>query len=78
MWWPGLDSKAIEHLAKSCQACQAVKHTPSASPCNHGFVWLAKPWKRVHLDFAGPFQGSMFLVAIDAHSKWPEIIHIMR
>ena len=25
------------------------------------------------LDFAGPFQGSMFLVAVDAHSKWPEV-----
>ena len=29
--------------------------------------------KRVHLDFAGPFQGAMFLVAVDSHSKWPEM-----
>ena len=32
-----------------------------------------KPWKRVHLNFAGPFQGAMFLVAVDSHSKWPEV-----
>ena len=28
---------------------------------------------RVNLDFAGPFQGAMFLVAVDSHSKWPEV-----
>ena len=33
------------------------------------WVWPAG----VHLDFAGPFQGSMFLLAVDAHSKWPEV-----
>ena len=26
---------------------------------------------------SGPFQGSMFLVAVDAHSKWPEV-HVMK
>ena len=25
------------------------------------------------MDFAGPFQGSMFLIAVDDHSKWPEV-----
>ncbi|KAJ8357039.1 hypothetical protein SKAU_G00198330 [Synaphobranchus kaupii] len=24
-------------------------------------------------DFAGPFEGHMFLVVVDAHSKWPEV-----
>ena len=36
-------------------------------------MWPKSPWQRVHLDFAGPFQGHMFLVAVDAHSKWPEV-----
>ena len=27
----------------------------------------------MHVDFAGPFQGMMFLLAVDAHSKWPEV-----
>ena len=36
-----------------------------------------QPWKRIHIDFAGPFQGAMFLVAIDAHPKWPEV-HVMK
>ena len=41
-------------------------------------VALLQPWEwpsgvlqRVHVDFAGPFQGAMFFVAVDAYSKWP-------
>ena len=28
------------------------------------------------MDFAGPFEGHMYLITVDAHSKWPEV-HIM-
>jgi hypothetical protein len=31
----------------------------------------------VHIDFAGAFEDRMFLIAVDAHSKWPEMA-IMR
>jgi hypothetical protein len=27
----------------------------------------------IHVDYAGPFMGKMFLVVSDAHSKWLEI-----
>ncbi len=30
--------------------------------------------KRIHIDFAGQFQGKMFFIMVDAHSKWPEVI----
>ena len=66
-WWPGLDS----HIATLVKSCQAVKNAPPVAPL-HPWVWPTKPWQRVYIDFAGPFQGSMFLVAVDAHSKWPE------
>ena len=26
------------------------------------------------MDIAGPFQGKMFLLVIDAHSNWPEVV----
>ena len=71
MWWPGLD-KEIENLAKSCAACHAVKRAPPTVPL-HPWIWPSRPWQRVHLDFAGPFQGAMFLIAVDAFSKWPEV-----
>ena len=32
------------------------------------------PWQRIHVDFAGPVAGKMLLVAVDAHSKGPEVI----
>ena len=71
MWWPGLD-KELENLAKSCQACQAVKKAPPAAPL-HPWAWPARAWQRVRLDFAGPFQNVMFLVGVDAYSKRPEV-----
>ena len=70
-WWPGLDED-IQKLVKSCQSCQAVKSAPSSAPL-HPWAWPEHPWQRVHIDFAGPFKGRMFLLLVDAHSKWPEI-----
>ncbi|XP_071580115.1 uncharacterized protein [Temnothorax nylanderi] len=34
---------------------------------------LNEPWKRLHVDFAGPFQGQIFLIIVDAYSKWTEV-----
>ncbi len=34
--------------------------------------WPLCLWSRLHLDFAGPFQGRTSLILIDAHSKWIE------
>ncbi|UYV65621.1 K02A2.6-like [Cordylochernes scorpioides] len=30
-------------------------------------------WERIHIDYAGPFQGYYYLVLIDAKSRWAEI-----
>ena len=42
----------------------------------HPRIWPEKPWQRLHMDFASPFQGRMFFVLVDAHSKWPEVVPI--
>ena len=68
VWWPKLDSD-IEQLAKNCTTCQATSSSPPKAPL-HPWEWPARPWSRLHLDFAGPFLGHMFLVLVDAHSKW--------
>ena len=57
-WWPGLD-KEIEDLAKSYLTCQSIKHAPAAAPL-HPWVWLTKPWPRIHMDLAGLFMGKSF------------------
>ena len=71
-WWPDLD-KNIEECSKACPACQSTKNLPAKAPL-HPWTWSSIPWERIHVDFAGPFLGKMFLVVVDAHSKWPEII----
>ena len=71
-WWPGIDHD-IEELAKECSGCQKTQRNPAKAPL-HAWEWPAKPWQRIHVDYAGPFMGQMFLVAVDAHSKWPEVI----
>ena len=30
----------------------------------------------MHIDFAGPMNGQSFLIVVDSHSKWPEVIEM--
>ena len=39
----------------------------------HPWEWPLRPWDRVHIDFCGPIDGVMFLIVVDAHSKWLDI-----
>jgi len=71
IWWPKMDTE-IEHLAKSCSSCQETNSSPAKAPL-HPWEWPALPWSRLHLDFAGPYLGHMFLVLVDAHSKWLDV-----
>ena len=43
--------------------------SPPRAPV-HPWEWPAQPWSRLHLDFAGPFLGHMYLILVDAYSKW--------
>ena len=76
VWWPNIDSD-IEVLAKRCIGCQKHHQNPSKAPL-HPWEWPSTPWKRIHIDFAGPFMDNMFLISVDAHSKWPEVIPITK
>ena len=71
-WWPSLDA-AIEEKAKSCSSCQKLRNVPQLAPL-HPWDWPEEPWQRIHIDFAGPFENHTFLVVVDAHSKWPEVV----
>ena len=71
VWWPGID-KEIEEKAKKCSTCQVHQRTPQRVPL-HPWEWPHRPWSRIHIDYAGPFMGKMFLLIIDAHSKWLDI-----
>ena len=69
VWWPGIDTD-IEHMVKRCVPCQMQQKT-AAKVLLHPWEWPTSSWERVHVDFVGPFLGRMFLVMVDAHSKWP-------
>jgi len=74
VWWPNIDTD-IEEASKACQSCQEGRNSPPEAPL-HPWIWPSNPWIRIHVDFAGPFLNRMFLVVIDAYSKWPEVVEM--
>ncbi|XP_041823137.1 uncharacterized protein K02A2.6-like [Melanotaenia boesemani] len=68
VWWPGMDSD-IEKEVQSCHTCQQNSKSPAGAPL-HPWEWPETPWSRLHIDYAGPYLGKMFLIIVDAHSKW--------
>lgn len=66
-----MDSE-VEGIVRACAACQLTRHNPPKAPL-HQWEWTTKKWSRIHIDFAGPFQGKTFLIVVDSHSKWLEV-----
>ncbi|XP_033108214.1 uncharacterized protein K02A2.6-like [Anneissia japonica] len=73
VWWPKLDVD-IEMIVKNCQTCQSVRSTPPTTPLIP-WKWPARPFQRVHVDYCEK-DGNNFLVLIDSHSKWLEVVHM--
>ncbi|XP_059046825.1 uncharacterized protein K02A2.6-like [Achroia grisella] len=69
VWWHDMD-RHIERVVSECVHCQQVRNNPPKDP--QTWIPSEKPWGRVHIDFAGPFQGKTFLVLVDSYSKWFE------
>ena len=71
VWLPNLD-KDITTIVQHCNDCQKPRNKPQPAPL-HPWDWPKMPWQRVHIDFAGPLMGKMFLIVVDSHLKWIEI-----
>ncbi len=71
VWWPKLDT-AIEELVRKCATCQMSRPSPAVAPL-HAWEWPTQPWSHIHLDFAGPFLGHMYLVLVNAYLKWMDV-----
>ena len=75
VWWSGMD-----------QFLRSIKNTTSHHPLLHShglhpWEWPESPWSRINVDSAPhlAFLGEMFLLIVDAHSRWMDIyedIHI--
>lgn len=70
-WFPGIDS-ALEQMIGSCDVCAQLRASPARAPLSP-WPYPAHPFYRVHLDFLGPIHGRMYLVIVDAYTKWLEI-----
>ncbi|XP_032068551.1 uncharacterized protein K02A2.6-like, partial [Thamnophis elegans] len=72
VWWPGLDADIEDWVAK-CETCQQSRPSPPSSPSRE-WEMPRGPWSRLHIDFAGPFHGQVFLIVVDAYSRWVEVL----
>ena len=74
VWWPTVNQD-IEDCTRQCHHCQRFKRDPAKAP-NHPWEQPKDPWERLHIDFAGPFKGSMWLILVDTLTKWPEVVQM--
>ena len=58
VWWPWMDSD-FENLVRKCTTCREHQHAPVAAPL-HPWEFPDGPWKRIHVDYAGPFKVKCF------------------
>ncbi|XP_017488870.1 PREDICTED: uncharacterized protein LOC108377121 [Rhagoletis zephyria] len=73
VWFPGID-RQIENVHATGAICQASANLPKQefSP----WPEPSGPWERLHLDFAGPYFNRMWLIVVDAYSKFPYTIEL--
>ena len=67
-------SSEIEARVRQCHTCQLQQAVPAIAALKP-WNWPTRPWARLHLDYASPFEGKMVLVLIDTHSKWIKAFH---
>ncbi|KRY50253.1 Uncharacterized protein T03_8274 [Trichinella britovi] len=65
-------TEEIESFVKACAECQETRHEPAKNVMD---AWpeATEPWTRIHADFFGPIGGKIFLLVVDAFSKWLEV-----
>ena len=74
VWWPGMDAQ-ITDTVRRCSLCQAQRAREPVSPL-HPWLWPVSPWDRIHIDYCGPMLGCMYLIVVDAFSKWMEVFPV--
>ncbi|XP_058448747.1 uncharacterized protein K02A2.6-like [Malaya genurostris] len=67
VWWERID-KEIEELVRNCASCQMTRPEAVKVPL-HCWETPKEPFERVHVDFAGPFMVTYFIVFVDAYKK---------
>lgn len=66
-WWPSMDID-IENSANGSEIYLAHRPEPKKMKLTK-WPETAKPFERIHLDFAGPINNSMYFILVDEYSK---------
>jgi transposase InsO family protein len=73
-FWPGINDH-IKSFVVRCQDC-AINAKAPFKETQHPWPIPDNPWQRIHIDFVRPIGQDYFLVVVDAHSNWPEVIRM--
>lgn len=73
MWFPKID-RHIEDVSNNCKVCRES----ASHPRREYSPWptAQNPWERIHLDFAGPYFGKMWMICVDSFSKFPYVVEM--
>ena len=71
VWWPNIDDD-IDKKVRSCSSCQLQQSSPATF--NSPWPKATRVWERVHIDFAAPFYGKIFMIVKDTFTKWIEVV----
>ena len=69
LWWPTIDVDT-EQIVQSYSNCQETAQDTVRVPL-HQWDIPRSPWQHLHIDYAGLYRGTMWLLVIDAYSIWP-------
>ncbi|XP_053692552.1 uncharacterized protein K02A2.6-like [Sabethes cyaneus] len=67
VYWPGVDQD-VQNFVSSCSACASVAKSPPKTLLS-SWPQTSHPWQRLHVDYAGPFEGQYFMVIVDSYRK---------
>lgn len=70
VWWVRIDTM-VDSFVKECHGCLLVSQ-PSVEPMTR-IEMPSKPWRKIAIDFMEVLNGIHLLVAVDYHSRFPEI-----
>ena len=73
VWWAKIDVD-IERMVSLCKVCQSMRSNPPSAPVHPSWTFPSHPWSHLHVDFAGLVAGRMYLVLVDAYSKYPDVV----
>ena len=74
VWWTNLD-RDLENVTKTCWYCLKNADNPPKARL-HPWAWPEHANERIHADFCGSINNYMYIVIIDAHSKWVDVAEL--